>query len=771
MNFDEEINSILKNAQINESDSSDYVDEYLFNVISKDPKIYIQGRDEIDDGQEIDSEKIINAIDYISNTYNSSWKSSMKAYSKLSGMDYNDIKEIWEMRGDYDKNFPENYGKRFVKRNINKDIEECLKNAGVQLNEEQSDEFLLVQKIIRKITELKKCFDEISEDEDILHIASEIYNLIDELPSFDEVQRKMHNINDWFYNAIEPLVKRDYPGDNYAMVNEPFNEFFQYYPKPAKMYAKMLVNYLPRLEQLFKQDYLEDDEYDGGEEELDESYLIENEVGLDDLDDIEQQIINAINEYESCDEKSKKIDILSQLCNICKESSYYDEPAIDFDQYLLDRALEDEDNMVYSTPSANEVDLDKVIDEFYNELSDNTSNIIERYSNYTVKGLMEEIEEYCKNYLNDIDDEDEESTIDDEDNIDTLDENYDQNDTDDNIREIYEKLSEYSYNHMRDEEINEIIRMCENSGYDELNDFIINEIDTMRNSYIDDSDNWGKQYDGDATYQKCVDMSLVDKICAYANSYEIERFINSIKKEIENTTGYSFDNQKQTNIQGYDGSEEELDESVKSQWNYKVGDEVIKKTSGKIWTISRIEPKWIFIKIFYPGSGMVGDCIYREDFPEEFEPIDKISITDTFYDGSEEELDESASPSWHYEVGDRVVEKGGDIVWVIRYIEKYDIGLRRYAYGGVMTTSCPKDQFEENYELLEQRDSKYMNYEGDDTEIDESVNKESTPFDKMMKLHKEHPEIDIRTVANKIANGNIEEYISLMKQFYEKFEK
>lgn len=139
MNFDEEINSILKNAQINESDSSDYVDEYLFNVISKDPKIYIQGRDEIDDGQEIDSEKIINAIDYISNTYNSSWKSSMKAYSKLSGMDYNDIKEIWETRGDYDKNFPENYGKRFVKRNINKDIEECLRYAGVQLSESKDN--------------------------------------------------------------------------------------------------------------------------------------------------------------------------------------------------------------------------------------------------------------------------------------------------------------------------------------------------------------------------------------------------------------------------------------------------------------------------------------------------------------------------------------------------------------------------------------------------------------------------------------------------------
>ena len=41
------------------------------------------------------------------------------------------------------------------------EINNILKNAGVQLNEDQSDEFLLVQKIIRKITELKKCFDEL----------------------------------------------------------------------------------------------------------------------------------------------------------------------------------------------------------------------------------------------------------------------------------------------------------------------------------------------------------------------------------------------------------------------------------------------------------------------------------------------------------------------------------------------------------------------------------------------------------------------------------
>ena len=54
-----------------ETDESEYdnVDSSLIDKIANDPKVYNQGRDENDDGQEPDAEKIINSIDYIINNY------------------------------------------------------------------------------------------------------------------------------------------------------------------------------------------------------------------------------------------------------------------------------------------------------------------------------------------------------------------------------------------------------------------------------------------------------------------------------------------------------------------------------------------------------------------------------------------------------------------------------------------------------------------------------------------------------------------------------
>jgi hypothetical protein len=69
----------------------------------------------------------------------------------------------------------------------------------------------------------------------------------------------------------------------------------------------------------------------------------------------------------------------------------------------------------------------------------------------------------------------------------------------------------------------------------------------------------------------------------------------------------------------------------------------------------------------------------------------------------------------------------------------------------------------------------YKRATGKDFLEEEMLNEESKTevslFDKLLKLHKEHPEVDIRTIANKVANGNIEEYIKLMKEYFEKFEK
>lgn len=116
--FDDEIEEALRIAgvQLNEAeddileldeydddetDESEYdnVDSSLIDKIANDPKVYNQGRDEIDDGQEPDAEKIINSIDYIINNYGLSGRQALKAYSKATFMDYDMVKDAWESDG------------------------------------------------------------------------------------------------------------------------------------------------------------------------------------------------------------------------------------------------------------------------------------------------------------------------------------------------------------------------------------------------------------------------------------------------------------------------------------------------------------------------------------------------------------------------------------------------------------------------------------------------------------------------------------------------
>lgn len=117
-NFDSEIAEALRIAgvQLNEAeddileldeydddetDESEYdnVDNSLIDKIANDPKVYNQGRDENDDGQEPDAEKIINSIDYIINNYGLSGRQALKAYSKATFMDYDMVKDAWESDG------------------------------------------------------------------------------------------------------------------------------------------------------------------------------------------------------------------------------------------------------------------------------------------------------------------------------------------------------------------------------------------------------------------------------------------------------------------------------------------------------------------------------------------------------------------------------------------------------------------------------------------------------------------------------------------------
>ena len=135
-----------------ETDESEYdnVDSSLIDKIANDPKVYNQGRDENDDGQEPDAEKIINSIDYIINNYGLSGRQALKAYSEATFMDYDTVKDAWESDGSaWDGEIPEDE-EQIEEGTINDEINagysddfddeiaEALRLAGVQLDEAES---------------------------------------------------------------------------------------------------------------------------------------------------------------------------------------------------------------------------------------------------------------------------------------------------------------------------------------------------------------------------------------------------------------------------------------------------------------------------------------------------------------------------------------------------------------------------------------------------------------------------------------------------------
>ena len=154
--FDDEIAEALRLAgvQLDEAEemipSSNNVDQSIIDKIANDLRIYNQGRDEIDDGQEPDAEKIINSIEYIINTYGLSGRQALKAYSEATFMDYDTVKDAWESDGSaWDGEIPEDE-EQIEEGTINDEINagysddfdneiaEALRLAGVQLDEAES---------------------------------------------------------------------------------------------------------------------------------------------------------------------------------------------------------------------------------------------------------------------------------------------------------------------------------------------------------------------------------------------------------------------------------------------------------------------------------------------------------------------------------------------------------------------------------------------------------------------------------------------------------
>ena len=91
----------------------------------------------------------------------------------------------------------------------------------------------------------------------------------------------------------------------------------------------------------------------------------------------------------------------------------------------------------------------------------------------------------------------------------------------------------------------------------------------------------------------------------------------------------------------YEGNDTELDESF-NHFNFDVDDEVEDKKTGEVWTITSIEPNWVWIKKDFDDSRQLGDVVRKEVFENRFILFKKNKLSQySKYNGDDTELDES----------------------------------------------------------------------------------------------------------------------------------
>lgn len=370
---------------------------------------------------------------------------------------------------------------------------------------------------------------------------------------------------------------------------------------------------------------------------------------------------------------------------------------------------------------------DDAVNEFY---GNDSVDFFNRYQyNYSIRSLLNNIREICEDYYdeNNTESDDEDYDEDDEKEInefdpettDAIDESFDPRYIDDDdIKEIYE-FTNRDPRTIRHNEFKDFISKCERCDYPEICDFIQEEVlDPMYDAYVNDESNWREELDSDASYDACYELDMLYLIEHYSSSYENADFVNKIVNEISNM-GYDID---------------EYDEDIKEIWDSWISN-----------TISDEEA------INY----IVNEYGYDMDFASE---------TLNSWKNQAGENPNYGNNKWQYKVGDKVKFKDAQDIFTITDIRNGFIMISNENNPHLTFT---KEDFEKQFEPAKNT------IDIDDTEIDEAAEnkKESTPMDKLLKLHKEHPEVDIRIIANKVADGNIEEYIKLMKDYYEKFEK
>lgn len=134
------------------------------------------------------------------------------------------------------------------------------------------------------------------------------------------------------------------------------------------------------------------------------------------------------------------------------------------------------------------------------------------------------------------------------------------------------------------------------------------------------------------------------------------------------------------------------------------------------------------------------------------------------YTGEDTELDESVEKD--NMIGKDYRHNGFGSLYYIDGVDQnyYHLKKARKNDSGQSDLFIQKDKLNKYFTKVEN------NYDGSETELDESK-KELSAIDLLIKTHKKYPEKDVTEIAQEIVKGNIEEYISLMKEYYRRFEK
>ena len=175
-------------------------------------------------------------------------------------------------------------------------------------------------------------------------------------------------------------------------------------------------------------------------------------------------------------------------------------------------------------------------------------------------------------------------------------------------------------------------------------------------------------------------------------------------------------------------------------------------------------------QLIYNWAGLhllIKYCDSIQYYIEEIEnDLEIISVGDYYkYNGDDTELDESVKNNSHIS-GEIYRHNGFGSLYYIDGVgqDYYELKKVNEMDSGQTDLFIKKDKLNKYFTKV------VNNYDGSETELDESK-KELTPLEKLIKNHQKYPEKDITEIAKEIVNGNIEQYISLMKEYYKQFEK